>query len=115
MVGAPAEAIAATFMYRDQLGMSAPSAGAYSLFLMGHASGEGYEPDYVWYRPVDSDGKGAPRYFDHLDWDGDGTEEVLLESLRFGASLVRCARPSGVETWVRTSEDSCLRSAAAGG
>ena len=114
MVGAPGEAIAATFMYRDQLGMSAPSAGAYSLFLMGRASEGGYEPTYMWYRPVDSEGKGAPRYFDHLDWDGDGNEEVLLDV--FGSErrwFAALAQRSG--TWVRTSEDSCLRSAAAGG
>ncbi len=114
MVGAPGEAIAATFMYRDQLEMSATSAGAYSLFLMGRASAEGYAPTYIWYRPVDSEGKGAPRYFDHLDWDGDGNEEVLLEV--FGSErrwFAGLAQRSG--TWVRTSEDACLRSEAAGG
>ena len=113
MVGAPAEAIAATFIYRDQLGVSAASPGAYSLFLMGHASEDGYEPDYIWHRSVDSEGKGAPRFFDHLDWDGDGTEEVLIEV--FGAErrwFASLAQRSG--TWVRTSEDSCLRSAATG-
>ncbi len=114
MVGAPAEGIAATFMYRDRLGMSAPSAGAYSLFVMARSAAEGYEADYVWYRQVDSDGKGAPRYFDHLDWDGDGNEEVLLEV--FGSErrwFAALAQRGG--TWVRTSEDSCFRSAAADG
>ena len=114
MPGTPTEAIAATFMYRDQLDMSAARPGAYSLFLMGRASAEGYAPAYIWYRPVDSEGKGAPRYFDHLDWDGDGTEEVLLEV--FGSErrwFAGLAQRSG--TWVRTSEDACLRSAAAGG
>jgi hypothetical protein len=114
MVGAPREAIAATFMYRDQLEMSATDAGAYSLFLMGQESVERYEPTYIWYRPVDSEGKGAPRYFDHLDWDGDGTEEVLLEVFGSGRRwFAGLAQRSG--TWVRTSEDSCLRSEAAGG
>ena len=28
---------------------------------------------FAWYRPVDTEGKGAPRYFGHLDWDGDGS------------------------------------------
>jgi len=114
MVGAPGEAIAATFLYRDQFGASADSAGAYSLFVMGNASAEEYQRAYTWYRPVDSEGKGAPRYFDHLDWDGDGTEEVLLEV--FGSErrwFAGLAQRSG--TWVRTSEDSCLRSEAAGG
>lgn len=114
MVGAPREAIAATFMYRDQLETSAAADGAYSLFLMGQESVERYEPAYIWYRPVDSEGKGAPRYFDHLDWDGDGTEEVLLEV--FGSErrwFAGLAQRSG--TWVRTSEDSCLRPEAAGG
>lgn len=114
MADAPGQSIAATFMYRDQFGLSAGSAGAYSLFLMGRESAGGYEAVYMWYRPVDSEGKGAPRYFDHLDWDGDGTEEVLLEV--FGSErrwFAGLAQRSG--TWVRTSEDSCLRSEAAGG
>jgi hypothetical protein len=107
MVGAPTEAIAATFMYRDQLGVSAASADAYSLFLIGRPSEEGYEPVYIWHRPVGVEGKGAPRYFDHLDWDGDGNEEVLLEV--FGSErrwFAALAERSG--SWVRTSEDSCL-------
>ena len=114
MVDAPAEAIAATFMYRDQLEISTPDAGAYSLFVMGNPSAEGYEPAYVSYRPVDNEGKGAPRYFDHLDWDGDGNEEVLLDV--FGSDrrwFSALAQRSG--TWVRTSGRSCSRPGAAGG
>jgi len=114
MVGAPTEAIAATFLFRDQLGVSDASPDAYSLFLMGRPSGDAYEPVYVWHRPVGTEGKGAPRYFDHLDWDGDGNEEVLLDV--FGSErrwFAALAERSG--SWVRTSEDSCLQSAASGG
>jgi hypothetical protein len=118
LAGTSAEAIAATFMYRDQLMMSQPDNGAYSLFVMGHEAEQeaedGYEASYVWYRASDDDPKGAPRFFDHLDWDGDGNEEILLDV--FGARsrwFAGLAQRSG--TWVRTSEDPCGRSAAPGG
>ena len=118
LAGTSAEAIAATFMYRDQLMMSQPDSGAYSLFVMGHEAEQeaedGYEASYVWYRASDDDPKGAPRFFDHLDWDGDGNEEILLDV--FGARsrwFAGLAQRSG--TWVRTSEDPCGRSAAPGG
>ena len=60
----------------------------------------------MWYRAVDTDGKGAPRYFDHLDWNGDGTEEILLDVLgsnrRWFAGL---GRTDG--SWIRTFQDAC--------
>ena len=105
-------------MYRDHLMMSQPDSGAYSLFVMGHEAEQeaedGYEASYVWYRASDDDPKGAPRFFDHLDWDGDGNEEILLDV--FGARsrwFAGLAQRSG--TWVRTSEDPCGRPAALGG
>ena len=103
--------IAATFVVGDQMSVSPPGPGAYSLFVLGSEAADGYDPCYVWYRHAGSEGKGVPRYFDHLDWDGDGTEEILLDVFgsehRWFASL---ARRSG--TWVRTSQDSCGRAAA---
>lgn len=100
------DAIAATFLYQDRLAVAAPQDGTYSLFLVGTAQPGGYRESYVSYRPAADDGKGAPRYFDHLDWDGDGTPEILLDV--FGASK-RWFSGLGERggQWVQTFEDPC--------
>lgn len=98
--------VAATFLYQDQLATTAPGQGAYSLFLMAAPGAGGFETAYLWYRAVATEGKGAPRFFDHLDWDGDGTAEVLLDVFgvdrRWYAAL---ARRDG--SWVRTFQSAC--------
>ena len=80
---------------------------------MGEQAGEEYREAYTWYREVDTEGKGAPRYFDHLDWDGDGTDEILLDVLgsnrRWFAAL---SYRDGA--WARTFQDSCGSSASGG-
>ena len=104
--GAPGPVVAATFMYRDQLAVAPPQSGAYALFVLGAPRGGEYVEDFAWYRPADAEGKGAPRYFDHLDWDGDGNAEILLEVLgaerRWFATL---GRRGG--QWTRTFQDVC--------
>lgn len=100
------ESIAATFMHADELAVGPPGPQAYALFVMGAPNGDEYASDYLWYRAVDTEGKGAPRYFDHLDWDGDGQDEVLLDVL--GANQRWFAALSEREgSWVRTFQDSC--------
>ena len=105
-LGEPGEAIAATFVYQDQMIVSPPKSGAYSLFVLGDEVSGNYENAYTWYRPTESQGKGVPRYFDHIDWNGDGSEEVLLEVFgpenRWFAGLTR----QGGD-WIRSFEDSC--------
>jgi len=100
------QAVAATFMYQDQLAVASPRQGAYSLFVLGRQVGAAYEDTYVWYRSVEAEGKGAPRYFDHLDWDGDGLDEILVDvfgsNRRWFAVLER-----EDDSWVRTFQDSC--------
>lgn len=100
------ESVAATFMHADELAVGPPGPQAYALFVMGAPRGADYVPDYLWYRAVDTEGKGAPRYFDHLDWDGDGEDEILLDVL--GSNRRWFAALSQREgTWVRTFQDSC--------
>jgi hypothetical protein len=85
---------------------SPPEPGAYSLFVMGDATSGTYEISYMWYRLAESQGKGVPRYLDHIDWNGDGSEEILLEM--FGSEdrwFAGLARQDG--GWVRSFEDSC--------
>ena len=98
--------VSTTFLFRDQMRVQPAQAGSYSLYLLATPQGEQYRTSYVWYREAVREGKGAPRYSQHLDWDGDGQTELLLEVLgerhRWNAVVQR----NGDE-WTRTFEDSC--------
>jgi hypothetical protein len=112
--GAPGPLVAATFVHRDQLAVGPASPGAYALFLLGSRVEGTYREDFAWYRAVDAEGKGAPRYFDHLDWDGDGSADILLDV--FGSSrrwFAALAQRDG--RWVRTYQDACGAAGSAGG
>ncbi len=101
-----APSVASTFLYNEELAASEPGPNAYSIFLTGTRAAGGYQTDYVGYRRADRDGKGAPRYFDHLDLNGDGSSEILLDV--FGARnrwFAALARRNG--TWVRSFQDPC--------
>lgn len=104
--GQDAPAIMATFLYRDQLQVGPAPAEAYSLMVLGEPRASNFNLTFTWYRPVGSEGKGAPRYFSRLDWDGDGDEEILLEVLgeenRWFAAMNR-----GPDGWVLTYQDPC--------
>jgi hypothetical protein len=66
----------------------------------------GYTRTYARYQLVGASGKGAARFFSHLDWDLDGQDEILLEILgdgtRWWAGLERDA-----EGWNVAFEDAC--------
>ncbi len=108
VAGQQADFAAITFLYADQLAVGEPAdPGAYSLFVLGRRDPEGWTARYVAYRRADGpNGKGAPRFFGHLDWNGDGTPEVLLEV--FGART-RWFEAVGLEggRWVETFQDPC--------
>jgi hypothetical protein len=70
--------IAASFVISDGLNTLAPASGAYALFLMAEERPAGFQETFLWYRPA-AQGKAVPRLFQHLDWSGDGVDEVLLE------------------------------------
>jgi len=102
----PGQSVAATFVMDDQLAVGAPGPGAYSLFVMAQERGGAYSEAYTWYRNAEAEGKGVPRYFDHLDWNNDGTDEVLLDV--FGANerwFAGLSLRGG--SWVRTFQDDC--------
>jgi hypothetical protein len=105
MADAEGPSVAATFLLGDRLAVAEPGAGAYALFVMGTYQGGAYRTSYVGYRPA-AGGKGAPRYFAHMDWDGDGDTEILLDVFgartRWFASLGQ--RGGG---WVQTFQDPC--------
>jgi len=112
--GLEGQAVAATFLYRDQLAVAPPGQGAYAVFVLGTPAGSGYREGYSWYRAVATDGKGVPTYFAHLDWDGDGDSEILLDVLgsnrRWHAGL---SQRQG--EWVRTFQHACGSGSSAGG
>lgn len=105
MSDAVGPSVAATFLLRDRLAVAEPGAGAWSLFVLGTAQGGAYRTAYVGYRSA-AQGKAAPRFFSHLDWDGDGDSEILLQvfgaEARWFASL---AQRGGA--WVQTFQDPC--------
>jgi len=112
-VDAPGQAIAATFMLADRLAVARPQPGAYSLFVIGTQRATDYQLTFSWYRPADTEGKGAPRFFDHLDWNGDGSEEILLDV--FGAEsrwFAGLTQRDG--DWIRSYQDSCGQASAGG-
>jgi len=107
MPDASGPSVAATFLYGDRLAVGAATAeGAYSLFVMGTSGGRGYRSAYVGFRRPAVEGKGVPRYFGHLDWDGDGDSEILLDV--FGAeSRWHASLGQRGGSWVQTFEDPC--------
>ena len=104
--GSRETAVAATFTFRDQLEVGTPEEGAYALFLLGEGDGSGFRRTFTWYRPVAEGGKGAPRLFSWMDWDGDGMDEILLEvfgvDTRWWAALSR-----NQEGWSTVFQEPC--------
>jgi hypothetical protein len=100
------DAIAATFVYKDRLAVGEPSTGAWSLFLIGTDQQGTYREGYVSYRPADEQGKGAPRFFDHLDWNGDGAPEILLDVFGAHGRWFEALGNRGGH-WVETFQDPC--------
>ncbi len=98
--------IAGTYLYEDQMAVAEATPASYAFFYLAEDAGEGYRSSYYWYRLVSEEGKGAARYFAHMDWNGDGSPEILLEVLgareRWHAALSRTAG-----RWERFFEDPC--------
>ena len=105
-VDASSSWIATTFVNQDLLGIGSPSQGAYGVLVVARPEGDGYGEAFSVFRSVETEGKGVPQYHDHLDWDGDGTSEILVDV--FGATrrwFAALDRENG--QWVRAYEDSC--------
>ncbi len=99
--------VVATFVYADDLAVGPAARDAYSIFLAADDDdGAGYRRTYVDYRLGSRDGKGVARYFDHLDIDGDGSDEVVLEVMGERSMwLSTLSRQGGV--WVEEYRDPC--------
>jgi hypothetical protein len=103
--GAPT--VVATFVYADELSVGPAARVAYSVFLASDDNdGTGYEGTYVDYRLFSRDGKGSARYFDHLDVDGDGSDEIVLEVMGEATMWLSTLGRQG-ESWVEEYRDPC--------
>jgi len=98
--------VVATFLYQDQMVVGPAPDASYSLLILGEPRGNRFQRTFTWFRPVEEEGKGAPRFFSWMDWDGDGQEEILLEVLgtenRWWAAL---NREGG--SWSLSFQDAC--------
>jgi hypothetical protein len=106
LAGDSTPAVVATFLFRDRLEVAPVGSDAYSLLILGESADSRYRRTFTWYRPVEGEGKGAPRYFSRMDWNRDGKEEILLEVMgtraRWWAALAR-----GSEGWTLSFQDGC--------
>ncbi|HEU0015807.1 MAG TPA: hypothetical protein VFQ45_19165 [Longimicrobium sp.] len=72
--------MAATFLVGDNLGLGAGEPDGWSVFyLASYESRTGYNPFYSEVRRYDRTGKAAPKLVDHLNWNGQGESELLVQ------------------------------------
>ena len=97
---------AVTHLVRDRLQIERPPPSAFSLFVIGVPSSSGYSAGFVWHRPVAQKGKGAPFFFEQMDWDKDGQTEVLLQVLGERSRWLAAVDQRGGQ-WTLVHEDPC--------
>jgi hypothetical protein len=107
-------AVAATFLFRDllEVGPSPNAAVAYSLFVIGTGEGDSHDLAFDWYRRTEEEGKGAARYFQAADWDGDGVREIVIEVLGDSTRWMAALDRDG-DRWRRVFEETCVPGVAA--
>lgn len=109
-----APVVVASFLFQDNLEVSDAPEDAYSLLILGEPRRNEWNRTFTWFRPVNVEGKGAPRFFSHLDLDGDEAHEILLEVFgaesRWWAILDREG-----SAWTVALQDPCGQPGAEGG
>lgn len=97
----------ATFLVDDELAVGNDDQG-YSLFIVYTPQAQvGYDTAYVRYTSYTAEGKAAPRTIDFLDWDRDGSPELLLEVFGTRNSWY-AAVGAGDNGWTRIFEERCV-------
>ena len=96
----------ATFLVDDELRVGNDDTG-YSLFIVYTPQAQtGYDTAYVDYTSYTASGKAAPRVIDFLDWDRDGSAELLLEVYGTQNRWFEAVGKTGDE-WQRIFQDRC--------
>jgi hypothetical protein len=79
VLGGQAE-MASTYLVGDNLGIGPADPEGYSVFYVAsYEQRAGYTPIYTEVRDYDKTGKGAPKLVDHLNWNGTGGAEMLVQ------------------------------------
>ncbi|HSH46065.1 MAG TPA: hypothetical protein VK966_09425, partial [Longimicrobiales bacterium] len=99
-------AFTATFLVDDELRVGNDDVG-YSLFIVYTPQAQsGYDTAYVAFTDYPTDGKAAPRAIDFLDWDRDGSPELLLQV--YGTNQAWFEAVGATEgQWSRLLQDRC--------
>ena len=106
LADSPDPGFTATYLVDDSLGLGQDDAGA-ALFALFTPEGQtGYGPAFVGFADYAAGRKAAPRVIDFLDWDRDGSVELLLEVFGTTASWFRAVGRQG-EHWGAIFEDQC--------
>lgn len=72
--------MASTYLVGDALGIGPADPEGYSVFYVAsYEQRTGYTPFYTEVRDYDKTGKGAPKLVDHLNWNGAGGAEMLIQ------------------------------------
>jgi hypothetical protein len=72
--------MASTYLVGDNLGVGPADPEGYSVFYVAsYEQRAGYTPVYTEVRNYDKTGKGAPKLVDHLNWNGAGGAEILVQ------------------------------------
>lgn len=72
--------MASTYLVGDVLGIGPADPEGYSVFYVAsYEQRAGYTPIYTEVRDYDKTGKGAPKLVDHLNWNGAGGAEMLVQ------------------------------------
>lgn len=96
----------ATFLVDDDLQVGNDDVG-YSLFIVYTPQAQtGYDTAYVDYTSYSASGKAAPRTIDFLDWNRDGSPELLLEVFGTRSSWFEAVGRVDDE-WRRILQDRC--------
>lgn len=72
--------MAATYLVGDNLAIGPAQPDGWSVFYVAdYEQRQGYTPVYTEVRDYDRTGKGAPKVVDHLNWNGEGSSEILVQ------------------------------------
>jgi hypothetical protein len=97
--------MASTYLVGDELGPGAGQPDGYSVFYMaGFEARSGYTPFYSEVHDYRRTGKVAPRFVDHLNWNGQEGQEVLLQVYEANGSRYAAVGADGSGRWAKRWE-----------
>lgn len=97
--------MATTYQVGDDLGIGPGDERGWSVFYIADFEARrGYTPFYSDVRNYAQTGKAAPRFLDHLDWTGDGEQELLIQVFGTDQSWYEMVRRDERGEWTKRWE-----------